>query len=63
MLLGVPIYRCFTYFPLVQENMPKFITTCDFDFDIHVVNFPFLDGGIPCRLSYEVYISQPIRFA
>ena len=33
----------------------------DFDFDI--VNFPFLDGDVPCRASYGVYISQLIRFA
>ena len=33
----------------------------DFDFDI--VNLPFLDGGVPRRASYGVYISQLIRFA
>ena len=33
----------------------------DFDFDI--VNFPFLDGDVPCRPSKGVYISQLIRFA
>ena len=33
----------------------------DFDFDI--VNFPFLDGEIPWRTSYMVYITQFIRFA
>ena len=33
----------------------------DFDFDI--VNFPFLDGDVPRRPSYRVYISQLIRFA
>ena len=33
----------------------------DFDFDI--VNFPFLDGDVPRRTSYGVYISQVIRFA
>ena len=33
----------------------------DFDFDI--VNFPFLDGDVPLRPSYGVYISQLIRFA
>ena len=33
----------------------------DFDFDI--VNFPFLDGDIPRRISYRVYITQLIRFA
>ena len=31
----------------------------DFDF----VNFPFLDGDVPCLTSYGVYISQLIRFA
>ena len=29
------------------------------DFD----NFPFLDGDIPRRTSYGIYISQLIRFA
>ena len=33
----------------------------DFDFDI--VIFSFLDGDVPCRPSYGVYISQLIRFA
>ena len=33
----------------------------DFDFDI--VNIPFLDGDVPRRTSYGVYISQLIRFA
>ena len=33
----------------------------DFDFDIF--NFPFLDGDVPRRTSYGVYISQLIRFA
>ena len=33
----------------------------DFDFDI--VNFPFLDGDVPRRPSYGVYISPLIRFA
>ena len=32
-----------------------------FNFDI--VNFPFLDGDVPQRPSYSVYISQLIRFA
>ena len=31
----------------------------DFDFDI--VNFAFLDGDVPCRPSYGVYISQLIN--
>ena len=33
----------------------------DFDFDI--VSFPFLDGDVPRRTSYGVYISQIIRIA
>ena len=32
---------------------------CDFDIE----NFPFLDGDIPCRPSYGVYINQLIRCA
>ena len=28
-----------------------------------IVNFPFLDGDIPLRPSYGVYISQLILFA
>ena len=34
----------------------------DFDFDI-IVNFPILDGDVPRRPSYGIYISQLIRFA
>ena len=30
------------------------------DFDL--VNFPFLDGDVPRRASYGVYISQLVRF-
>ena len=33
------------------------------DFDFDTVNFPFLDGDVPRRTSYGVYISQLIRFA
>ena len=32
------------------------------DFDIDAVNFPFLNGDVPRRPSYGVYISQLIRF-
>ena len=32
----------------------------DFDFDI--VNFPFLDGDVPQRTTYGVYISKLISF-
>ena len=32
------------------------------DFDIEIVNFPFLDGDVPRSISYGVYISQHIRF-
>ena len=33
------------------------------DIDFDTVNLPFLDGDVPRRPSYEVYISQLIRFA
>ena len=29
----------------------------------HIMNFPLLDGDVPCSASYGVYISQLIRFA
>ena len=34
-----------------------------YDFDFEIVNFPFLDGDVPCSTSYGVYISKLIRFA
>ena len=40
----------------------KIYDKCD-DFDFEIVNFPFLDVGVPCSTSYGVYISQLIRFA
>ena len=33
------------------------------DFDFDAVNFPFLDGDVPQRTSYVVYIYQLIRSA
>ena len=53
-----------TCMAVVQVSLfhPKFmINVMTFDFDI--VNFPFLDGDVPRRPSYGVYISQLIRFA
>ena len=40
----------------------KIYDKCD-DFDFDIVNFPFLDGFVPRRPSYGVYISQLNRFA
>ena len=33
------------------------------DFNFEIVNFPFLDGDVPCSPSYGVYILQFISFA
>ena len=33
------------------------------DLNFEIVNFPFLDGDVPCSPSYGVYVSQLIRFA
>ena len=33
-----------------------------YDFNFEIVNFPFLDGDVPCSHSYGVNISQLIRF-
>ena len=32
-------------------------------FNFKIVYFSFLDGDVPCFLSYDVYISQLIRYA
>ena len=32
------------------------------DFSFPIVNFPFLDGDIPLAPSYEIYISQLVRY-
>ena len=56
--------------PFLDSHLPvangflsskKYDNRDDFAFDI--VNFPFLDGDVPRRASYGVYISQLIRFA
>ena len=41
----------------------EFVSSKIYDFDFDIVNFPFLDGDVPRRASYGVYISQLIRFA
>ena len=33
------------------------------DFNFEIVNFPFLNGDVPCSPSYGVYISRVICFA
>ena len=32
------------------------------DFDVYIVNFPFLDGDVNCIPFYGVYVSKLIRF-
>ena len=39
------------------NSTSRYLDDCD------IVNFPFLDGDVPRRASYGVYISQLIRFA
>ena len=46
---------------MVRFQLKFMINGTIFYFDI--VNFPFLDGDVPRRTSYGVYISQLIRFA
>ena len=33
------------------------------DFDLNIMNFPFLDGDVPHSTFHGIYISQRIRFA
>ena len=42
--------------------VPKFMTNVT-TLILKIVNFPFLDGDVPCSISYRVYIPQLIRFA
>ena len=60
-LLVFALFRCtsFCFNGFVSSKI--YDKRDDFDFDI--VNFPFLDGDVPRRASYGVYISQLIRFA
>ena len=52
------IHICMILYSFYQKIYDK---QDEFNFDI--VNFPFLDGDVPRRPSYGVYISQLIRFA
>ena len=40
-----------------------FVSSYIYDFDFDIVNFPFLDGDVPCRPSFGVHMSQLIKFA
>ena len=51
----------FLYSNLSIHNDVVYDKRNDFNFDI--VNFPLLDGDVPQRPSYGIYISQLIRFA
>ena len=56
---------CFALVYLLDNIFIRFGTIYDKrdDFDFDIVNFIFLDGDVPRRTSYRVYISQLIRFA
>ena len=51
------------HFPISNGFVSSKIYDKRDDFDLDIVNFPFLDGDIPRSTSYGVYISQLIRFA
>ena len=50
--------RCLSFYSVSSKIYDK-----RDDFDIDMVNFPFLDGDVPSFTSYRVYIFQLIRFA
>ena len=54
-----------TVSPVLDLNFPYLMVQFPLKFMINgtIVNFPFLDGFVPRRTSYGVYISQLIRFA
>ena len=48
-----------------HSNAPFHIDVYDKreDFDLRIVNFPFMDSTIPANPAYDVYISQLVRYA
>ena len=56
------LFFCFLFLGFESTGTVSTKTKRD-DFDLDVVNFPFLDGVVPGRTSYCVYIFQLIRFA
>ena len=48
---------------ICQFLLILFLPKSMINFDFEIVIFPFLDGDVPLSRSYEVYISQLIRFA
>ena len=58
-MLLIPKPHVWIYIYLFQTKI--YDKRDDFDFDI--VNLPVLDGDVPHYISYDVYISQLIRFA
>ena len=60
-LIAKPHFRIYIYLFQMDSCHPKFMISTMTDFDR--VNFPVLDGDVPRSTSYEVYISQLIRFA
>ena len=54
-------YDLIDAFNSTSRYLDDLLNIDDFNFDI--VNFPFLDGDVPQRPSYGVYISHFIHFA
>ena len=57
----VAFYTCILYISNGIVSTKIYDKRDDFGFEI--VNFPILDGDVPCSTSYGVYISQLICFA
>ena len=58
--------KCFPFLVL-RLSVSDRIISCKIydkrdDFDFEIVNFPYMDGDVPRRASYGVYISQLVRF-
>ena len=61
LLIPKPHFWIFIY--LFQTFVSSKIYDKRDDFDFDIVNFPDLDGDVPCSTSFGVCISQLIRFA
>ena len=60
-------YCLLTFLLFVLSTLDGFVSPKIYDkrndFDFDIVNFPSLDGDVSRTTSYDIYISQLIRFA
>ena len=61
LILAPRFWICIFPFSISSDIVSTKIYDKRDDFDLEIVNFPVLDGGVSRSTPYGVYISQPIR--